>query len=68
MRAAWLHDTRTALEQYGIGWAVWDYQGSFAVIDKVNRSATPDPAIAAALGLPSKRVQAPSSHRPETIR
>jgi endoglucanase len=68
MRAAWLHDTRTALEQYGIGWAVWDYQASFAVIDKVNGSATPDPAIAAALGLPSKRVQAPSSHRPETIR
>jgi endoglucanase len=68
MRAAWLHDTRTALEQYGIGWAVWDYQGSFAVVDKVNGSATPDPAIAAALGLPSKTVQAPSNHHPETIR
>jgi endoglucanase len=65
MRAAWLRDTRTALEQYGIGWAVWDYQGSFAVVDKVNGSATPDPAIAAALGLPSKTVPGPSSHRPQ---
>jgi endoglucanase len=55
MRAAWLHDTRTALEQYGIGWAVWDYQGSFAVVDKVNGSATPDPVIAGALGLPSQK-------------
>jgi endoglucanase len=68
MRAGWLHDTRTALEQYGIGWAVWDFQGSFAVVDKVNGNAIPDPAIAAALGLPSIRVQAPSNHHPETIR
>jgi aryl-phospho-beta-D-glucosidase BglC (GH1 family) len=68
MRAAWLHDTRTALEQYGIGWAVWDYQGSFAIVDKVNGSATPDAALAEALGLPSKTVPEPSSHRPETVR
>jgi endoglucanase len=51
MRAAWLHDTRTALEEQGIGWAVWDYQGSFAVITKTDGKAAPIPAIATALGL-----------------
>lgn len=51
MRAAWLHDTRTALEEQGIGWAVWDYQGSFAVVTKTNGKAAPIPAIADALGL-----------------
>lgn len=51
MRAAWLHDTRTALEEQGIGWAVWDYQGSFAVVTKQNGKALPIPAIAEALGL-----------------
>ena len=51
MRAAWLHDTRTALEEQGIGWAVWDYQGSFAVVTKTNGKAAPIPAVATALGL-----------------
>ena len=51
MRAAWLHDTRTALEEQGIGWAVWDYQGTFAVVTKTNGQAVPIPAVAAALGL-----------------
>jgi endoglucanase len=51
MRAAWLRDTRAALEEQGIGWAVWDYQGSFAVVTKENGKATPIPAIAEALGL-----------------
>lgn len=51
MRAAWLRDTRTALEAEGIGWAVWDYQGSFAVVTKENGKAVPIPAIAEALGL-----------------
>jgi aryl-phospho-beta-D-glucosidase BglC (GH1 family) len=51
MRAAWLRDTRTALEDQGIGWAVWDYQGSFAVVTKTDGNATPIPAVASALGL-----------------
>jgi aryl-phospho-beta-D-glucosidase BglC (GH1 family) len=51
MRAAWLRDTRTALEDQGIGWAVWDYQGSFAVVTKTGGNATPIPAVASALGL-----------------
>jgi aryl-phospho-beta-D-glucosidase BglC (GH1 family) len=51
MRAAWLHDTRTALEEQGIGWAVWDYQGGFAVVTKTDGKATPNTAVASALGL-----------------
>jgi aryl-phospho-beta-D-glucosidase BglC (GH1 family) len=51
MRAAWLRDTRTALEDQGIGWAVWDYQGSFAVVTKTDGNASPIPAVASALGL-----------------
>ena len=51
MRAAWLHDTRSALEEQGIGWAVWDYQGSFAVVSKTDGRAVPVPAVATALGL-----------------
>ncbi len=51
MRAAWLRDTRTALEDQGIGWAVWDYQGSFAVVSKTNGKAAPIPAVTTALGL-----------------
>jgi aryl-phospho-beta-D-glucosidase BglC (GH1 family) len=54
MRAAWLRDTRTALEDQGIGWAVWDYQGSFAVVTKTGGNATPIPAVASALGLHSQ--------------
>jgi endoglucanase len=51
MRAAWLRDTRTALEAQGIGWAVWDYQGSFAVVAKTNGKPVPIPAVVTALGL-----------------
>jgi aryl-phospho-beta-D-glucosidase BglC (GH1 family) len=54
MRAAWLRDTRTALEEQDIGWAVWDYQGGFAVVTKENGKAKPIPAIAEALGLHSQ--------------
>ncbi len=61
MRAAWLRDTRTALEHYGIGWAVWDYQGSFAVIETKDGQKAPDPAVAIALGLPAPSAAASSA-------
>jgi endoglucanase len=51
MRAVWLRDTRTALEEQGIGWAVWDYQGTFAVVTKTDGKAVPIPAVTLALGL-----------------
>jgi endoglucanase len=50
-RAAWIHDVRTALEKHGIGWAMWDYDGSFGVVTKPNSQAVPDPLTVHALGL-----------------
>ncbi len=50
-RAAWLHDVRTALEHNGIGWAMWDYSGSFGVVVKKDGHATPDDSVLSALGM-----------------
>jgi endoglucanase len=50
-RAAWLHDVRTALEQNGIGWAMWDYSGSFGVVTKKDGKAVADEGVLRALGL-----------------
>lgn len=51
MRAQWLHDMRSALEKNGIGWCMWDYQGGFNVVNKVNGVAIPDEQVLQALGL-----------------
>lgn len=50
-RAAWIRDVRNALEKYGIGWAMWDYNGGFDVVNRVNGRPVPDPQTLAALGL-----------------
>lgn len=50
-RATWIRDVRTALEKYGIGWAMWDYQGGFAVVNKANGRTGPDRETVVALGL-----------------
>jgi endoglucanase len=50
-RTAWIRDVRTALEKYGIGWAMWDYQGGFNVVNRVSGRAVPDAETLAALGL-----------------
>ena len=51
MRAQWISDVRRAFEAHGIGWAMWDYQGSFGLVTKQNGVATADPVVLAALGL-----------------
>jgi endoglucanase len=33
IRKAWLRDATTAFEKHGIGWSVWDWKGSFGVVD-----------------------------------
>jgi endoglucanase len=53
-RAAWIGDVRTSLERHGMGWAMWDYSGSFGVVTKSNGKAVPDEATLAALGLSGK--------------
>ncbi len=49
-RAAWLTDVRTALEKRGIGWAMWDYNGGFGVVNKENGQPVTDPVTVRALG------------------
>jgi len=50
-RAAWLRDMRVALEAHQIGWAMWDYQGSFALVSKADGKTTVDASVASALGM-----------------
>jgi endoglucanase len=50
-RLRWIADVRAALEKHRIGWAMWDYSGSFAVALKKDGVAVPDPQTLAALGL-----------------
>ena len=51
-RMNWIHDVRTALEADGIGWAMWDYRGSFGVVRKQDgQPAQVDEKVVEALGL-----------------
>jgi aryl-phospho-beta-D-glucosidase BglC (GH1 family) len=50
-RAAWLHDVRTALERNGIGWAMWDYSGSFGLVMKKDGKTVADEGVLRALGM-----------------
>jgi len=50
-RATWIHDVRTALEKYGIGWTMWDYAGGFSVVDTKDGTRGPDDVTLQALGL-----------------
>jgi aryl-phospho-beta-D-glucosidase BglC (GH1 family) len=50
-RMRWLTAVRTALEQNGIGWTMWDYQGGFGVVTKKDGTTTQDDRVLRALGL-----------------
>ena len=53
-RANWIRDVRTAIEADNIGWAMWEYRGSFGLVNKQDgQAAQPDSAILSALGLKS---------------
>ncbi len=56
-RVAWIKNVRTSLERHNIGWAMWDYSGSFGVVTKKDGKATLDESTVNALGLkmPSAR-------------
>jgi len=56
-RAAWIHDVRTALEKYNIGWTMWDYAGGFAVVTRKDGVTTPDPITLKSLGLTVPPIQ-----------
>ena len=46
-RVAWYEDMRRTLEDYGIGWATWDYKGGFGVV----KGGAPVRPVIRALGL-----------------
>lgn len=50
-RARYLHDVRIALEQNGIGWAMWDWSGNFGLVRHQDGAVVPDDADLDALGL-----------------
>ncbi len=50
-REAWIHDVRASLERHGMGWAMWDYSGSFGVVIKKDGRNVPDESTVRALGL-----------------
>ena len=49
-RIAWMSDVRTALENHGIGWAVWEYRGGFGIVTNQDAQVVPDDTTIAALG------------------
>ena len=50
-RARWLHDVRTSMERYGLGWVMWDYAAGFDLTLLKDGVRSIDPAVSAALGL-----------------
>ncbi len=47
----WLRAVREALEDHGIGWAMWDYRGGFRVVQRDNGTVYSDEGVLEALGL-----------------
>jgi len=50
-RSRWLTDVRITLERHNIGWAMWDYSGSFGVVTNRDTKAKLDEVTVQALGL-----------------
>ncbi len=50
-RLRWIHDVRTVLEKYGMGWTMWDYAGGFSVAVNGNGGRVADEGTLRALGL-----------------
>ncbi len=50
-RATWISDMRNALESKHIGWAMWDYEGGFALVTKSSSGTVVDQNVLRALGL-----------------
>ncbi len=53
-RVPWVRDVRIALEKYRIGWAMWEFDGSFGLVYRQNGQAVVDTDLAEALGLKTK--------------
>ena len=49
-RARWLHDMTAAFAKYGLGWAMWDYDGGFDLTVGPPNARAIDPTLLPALG------------------
>lgn len=50
-RVRWTHDLRLALEEAGIGWAMWEYDSGFGLVLRSGNMTLIDGPLAEALGL-----------------
>lgn len=50
-RENWARDVRTAMQNHGVGWAVWDYKGEFATYNVTSPVPVAAPSMLNALGL-----------------
>ena len=50
-RVRWIQDVRTSLDRHNIGWAMWDYSGSFGVVTNRETKAKLEEITVRALGL-----------------
>jgi len=50
-RSRYLTDVRSALEENGIGWAMWDWSGNFGLVHHETGKLVPDSETVKALGL-----------------
>jgi aryl-phospho-beta-D-glucosidase BglC (GH1 family) len=51
MRDTWISDVRTAAESKKIGWAMWDYQANFGLVQKGPKGTVVDEGVLRALGM-----------------
>ncbi|MCD8490073.1 MAG: glycoside hydrolase family 5 protein [Desertifilum sp.] len=65
-RFAWTQDVRSVLEEYNMGWTLWDYTGNFALAPKTDGIRIVDPQLVSALNLePEQEVFQPPQSVPE---
>lgn len=50
-RAQWHHDVVTVFERYDIGWAMWDYDSNFGLVERSGGETIIDKALVEAMGL-----------------
>lgn len=51
-RVRWINETRSLFEEYGIGWAMWEYDEAFGLVTRApNGDPILDREVASALGL-----------------
>jgi endoglucanase len=50
-RVQWHHDIVATFEKYGIGWALWEYDSSFGLVERRGGDTKIDVALAEAMGL-----------------